>query len=330
MIKKQGAKWVVDIRPEGRDGPRLRRSFDAKIEAIRFERWVLNRVQQGKSWNDRETDVRRFQEVVGLWYDAKGVHLKDGDRRKRCLEEMGRLMGNPVASTMKPSVFLKYRALKKDQGISDKTLNNHLGYANAVFNELKRVREIDYDNPFQGIDSIALDEKELSWLTREQIAHLLDTIELFSKSPHVHLLTRICLATGARWGEGEGLTLRQVQSGKLTFVNTKSRKTRSVPVSDALFAEIQSHLKEHGRFTGSLSAFRRALKASQIELPKGQAAHVLRHSFASHFVMNGGNILTLQKILGHSTVNMTMRYAHLSPDHLADAIKLGPLAKQFD
>lgn len=85
----------------------------------------------------------------------------------------------------------------------------------------------------------------------------------------------------------------------------------------------------HGLFTESLSAFRRALARTSIQLPKGQAVHALRYTFASHFVMNGGNILTLQKILGHSTVVMTMRYAHLSPDHLQDAIKLNPLGS-FD
>ncbi|WP_278248833.1 tyrosine-type recombinase/integrase [Phytopseudomonas daroniae] len=53
-----------------------------------------------------------------------------------------------------------------------------------------------------------------------------------------------------------------------------------------------------------------------IKLPKGQAAHVLRHTFASHFIQNGGNIVTLQRILGHSSLVMTMRYAHLAPDHL--------------
>ncbi len=55
-----------------------------------------------------------------------------------------------------------------------------------------------------------------------------------------------------------------------------------------------------------------------------QAAHALRHTFASHFIQNGGNILTLQKILGHSSLAMTMRYAHLAPDHLQDAVRLGP------
>lgn len=47
-------------------------------------------------------------------------------------------------------------------------------------------------------------------------------------------------------------------------------------------------------------------------------------TFASHFMMNGGNLLTLQKILGHQSIQMTMRYAHLSPDHLSEAVQFAP------
>jgi integrase len=49
--------------------------------------------------------------------------------------------------------------------------------------------------------------------------------------------------------------------------------------------------------------------------------HALRHTFASHFIMAGGNLLTLQKILGHSDVKMTMVYAHLAPDFLAQEME---------
>ncbi len=122
------------------------------------------------------------------------------------------------------------------------------------------------------------------------------------------------------------MKLRHVRDGKLSFHGTKSGKSRSVPVADDLFKEIYAHLEMFGEFSFSLSAFRRALDESGIELPKGQAAHVLRHSFASHFVMNGGNILVLQKVLGHSSLTMTMRYSHLAPDHFQDVVLLNPLS----
>ena len=50
--------------------------------------------------------------------------------------------------------------------------------------------------------------------------------------------------------------------------------------------------------------------------------HDLRHTFASHCVMNGVDIPTLQKLLGHKTISMTMRYAHLSKGHLDSAMRI--------
>lgn len=326
MIKKiPSGKWQVDLRTDGRGSKRIRKSFDSKAEAKRFETYVLTKKIEGKEWNPTKADNRRLKQLIQLWFNAKGVHLKDGERRKRCLDSIAEFLGNPFARSVKPSDFLAYRAHKIQEGASKKTLNNHLGYLNAVYNQLHRLSEIDFENPIRKVEMIRLDERELSWLTVEQIRHLLKTIEEFSQNPHVHLLTRICLATGARWGEAESLQLRHVQEGKLTFVNTKSGKSRSIPVAPKLFKEIHSHLKCHGEFSFSLSAFRRALDKSAIRLPAGQAAHVLRHTFASHFVMNCGDILTLQKILGHSSITMTMRYSHLSRDHLIDAMTRSPL-----
>lgn len=68
------------------------------------------------------------------------------------------------------------------------------------------------------------------------------------------------------------------------------------------------------------------LERADITLPKGQLTHICRHTFASHFVMNGGHILTLQKVFGHSDLKLTMRYAHLAPDYLNEFTDKGPLA----
>ncbi|NOV28345.1 tyrosine-type recombinase/integrase [Methylomonas sp. ZR1] len=79
-----------------------------------------------------------------------------------------------------------------------------------------------------------------------------------------------------------------------------------------------------GRLTDSYSTFTRRLYESGINLPEGQRTHVLRHTFASHYMMNGGNILALQKILGHSSLNMTMKYSHLAPDYLREILQINP------
>ncbi|MFA0672260.1 tyrosine-type recombinase/integrase, partial [Vibrio splendidus] len=71
--------------------------------------------------------------------------------------------------------------------------------------------------------------------------------------------------------------------------------------------------------------FRKAVAEAKIDLPKGQMTHVLRHTFASHYVMNGGNIVKLRDVLGHREITTTMRYAHLAPEHLEETLILNPL-----
>ncbi|PZP25880.1 tyrosine-type recombinase/integrase [Pseudomonas kuykendallii] len=77
--------------------------------------------------------------------------------------------------------------------------------------------------------------------------------------------------------------------------------------------------------SNDLNSFDQTLTASKILLPAAQSSHVLRHTFASRFIMNGGKILTLQRFLGHQSLAMTMRYAHPAPDHLQAAVGFGPV-----
>lgn len=105
---------------------------------------------------------------------------------------------------------------------------------------------------------------------------------------------------------------------------------RAVPIESDLELEIRGHYAKHGIgdriFSSAFSAFRKAIERAGIELPDGQLTHSLRHTFASHFMIAGRNILTLQKILGHANLTMTIRYAHLAPDHLQEAKEFNPLA----
>ena len=324
MIKKlPSGRWQVDIQPGGRGQKRVRKSFDSKIEAQRFERWVMSHHDSGSTIPQLKKDRRKFLEVLETWYLAHGKYLRDGERRYRHLKRIAESFRNPIAAKLTANDYLVYRALRIEDGISPKTCNNDLGYLNAVFNELHRTGEISYPNPFGKIRPIKIQEREMGYLDHDQIRAIFTELKDRTTNPHAFLVARLSLETGARWSEAEGLTLDRLKPYRVTYDQTKSGKKRSVPISTELYKTLKAHLEEHGSFgTSTISAFRRAVDRSGVNLPQGQCAHILRHTFSSHFMMNGGNILTLQKILGHSTISMTMRYAHLAPDHLEEAVKL--------
>lgn len=162
----------------------------------------------------------------------------------------------------------------------------------------------------------------MAFLSQEEIKRLLDACAN-SQNPSLLMIAKVCLATGARWSEAENLQGHQLSKYRITYTKTKGKKNRTVPISQALYDELP---KNRGKlFTPCRKAFERAVKRAGIELPEGQCTHVLRHTFASHFMMNGGNILVLKDILGHSDIKMTMIYAHFSPDHLEDAVTKNPL-----
>jgi integrase len=163
--------------------------------------------------------------------------------------------------------------------------------------------------------------RAVEWLTVEEIKQLLAECEK-SKAEDLVTIVKICLATPARWGEAESLTGKQISPGKITYIKTKGKKNRAVPISDELYEILPKVRTSKPVFTGCYSAFCGAIRRTGIELPDGKLSHVLRHTFASHFMMKGGNILVLQRILDH-----TDRCAMLilQPTILLMAVELNPL-----
>lgn len=324
LEQKPDGRWFLDIEPV--KGKRYRRNFKTKAEALRFEALVRHKLTSTKDWNPSPKDRRRLSELVERWFGLHGHTLTDGTRRRDILRLLCQELGNPIAADMTGSLFTEARKSLLENGVAGKTLNNRLGYLKAVYNELYQLEDISYPNPLEKVRALRLQERPISYLVADQIHTLLFTIESKVRLPHVSLITRICLVTGARWSEAQGLTPQMVRNSSVTFINTKSKRTRTIPITVDMEAELLTHFRRYGLFTNCLSTFGRIVEAAGIELPAGQSSHVLRHTFASHFMMNGGNILTLQKILGHASLAMTMRYAHLSPDHFQDAVKLNPLS----
>lgn len=334
-IKKQpDGKWLLDFYPEGKPkgkaSKRIRKTFSTKGEALAYQNHILENLDN-KPWIGGKEDRRTLFDLVTLWYDEHGITLDDGERRKSAMEFAFECMGKPSAKEFDATMFSNYRKRRlsgefsrtsRIDKVTPRTVNLELAYFRAAFNELKRLGHWKFENPLETIRAFKTEESEMAYLTKEQISRLLQECKN-SRTECLYDVVRVCLATGARWKEAETLRASQVTKYRITYTKTKGNRNRTVPISMALYES----LPETGGafFSSCYSAFRKAIKRAAIELPDGQLSHVLRHTFASHFMMNGGNIIVLQRILGHTDIKMTMRYAHFAPEHLEEAVKLNPL-----
>ncbi|MEC4725659.1 tyrosine-type recombinase/integrase [Shewanella sp. D64] len=316
-ITKQEKGYLVDIRPSGRNGKRYRRTFSTKTEATKYEKFVLSQ-HHNREWLDTPTDRRPLTELVELWFQFHGKSLKDGEATREKLLASCKAMGDLKVYQVTKNQFSQYRAVRLEK-VTSTTINLELKRLQGVFSALIKVNEFVGVHPLKGLPMAKTQIRELSFLRKEQIDHLLGLL-----TGDMLTIVKICLSTGARWSEAQNLSSSHVMCDRINFVNTKGGGNRTVPISDTLRQSIPN--KSGALFSRCYNDFMIILKSSGIELPKGQASHVLRHTFASFFVMNGGNILTLQKILGHVNIQMTMRYAHLAPEHLFEAVRLNPLS----
>lgn len=315
IVQNALGKWLSDLDSAS--------EFNSRLAALNHEKCLEFRVHLKVAG-----DNRRMSDLVDIWHKLHGRTLKDGLRRYKLLHRLTVSLGDPIAASFTTESFAIYRE-SRSQELAVGTINREHSYLRALFNELLRLGIIKYQNPLVHIRQFKEKESLLRFLSGDEIVTLLQHCRRSSNEALLHVV-QVCLSTGARWAEAESLTAYQVINKLVTYTDTKNnRRSRSVPVCDQLFNSLQSLGKvgDEKLFIGCLGAFRRAIDTSGIELPRGQLTHVLRHTFASHFVMNGGNIVVLKDILGHSAITTTMRYAHLAPDFLCDAIKLNPLAK---
>ncbi|MDG6263658.1 tyrosine-type recombinase/integrase [Glaesserella parasuis] len=324
----KNGKWLAEFY---KNGKRIRRWFDTKGEASRFFNAAKNPLSNVEILTERKND-RPLLDLVNDWFELHGRGVTSGEHVLNSLKRIANDLGNPTANKITPLLLAEYRSnrlagkIGRIKGVpaKPKSINTDLSHLRAMFNTLAKLDKFDRENPVSALTKLRENEPDIFFLRSEQIPPLLKEIDALNYDAGV--MARICLATGARWGEVENLTASQVVPYKLTFTNTKSKKNRTVPISKDLFEMLP---KRSGKIFNApyivRSNLHKVIEGSGIIFPKGKATHVFRHTFASHFMMNGGNILVLKDILGHSDIKMTMRYAHFSPSHLESAVTLNPL-----
>jgi len=152
----------------------------------------------------------------------------------------------------------------------------------------------------------------IRWLTEAEEVALLGTLRQTGKY-EAHQLTVFLLDTGLRLGEALRLGPGDLAGDKVHVWETKADKPRTVPLTKrAMLAAWGAISKDSYQHT-----LARAMTLAGIE---GASAHTLRHTFASRLVQRGVGIPEVQALLGHKSIQTTMRYAHLSSDNLRDAV----------
>ncbi|HDR2618778.1 TPA: tyrosine-type recombinase/integrase [Enterobacter asburiae] len=319
-IKKlDDGRYEVDIRPRGREGRRIRRKFERKAEALAFERYTLANANT-KEWAGQREDRRTLKELLDVWWKYYGQNLERGTKEFNHLVKTMDDIGDLPVTRLNKRILMDYRSARLRDGVSASTINRDLYRLSGMFSKLMQLDEFAGPHPVRGLPPLAEANQEMAFLDKAEISLLLN-----SCTGDDLLVALLGLSTGGRWTELVTLKPTQLVNARVTFLKTKNGKKRTVPIS----AELEKMIKEKASgkfFNVDYVSFCKILKMVKPDIPPNQATHILRHTFASHFVMNGGNIIALQRILGHANIQQTMTYAHLSPEYLQNAVTLNPLS----
>ncbi|MGO9566345.1 MAG: tyrosine-type recombinase/integrase [Desulfomonilaceae bacterium] len=191
-------------------------------------------------------------------------------------------------------------------------------------------------SPADPVKQLKVPKSKIRFLSKEECALLLEACRS-SRFRGMSEIVAVAISTGMRRGEIFRLKWEDIDFTRMRLIvnssrggHTKNYESRTIPMNQFLISVLKSWRGVPGSpYVFSLTSgklgfdlphqFTRALKRAGIPHAR---FHDLRHTFASLLVMAGVDIPTVQQLLGHQDIHMTMRYAHLHPDHLRQAVEI--------
>ena len=246
----------------------------------------------------------------------------------------------PAASLILLDVERMRDALVTD-GYSKASATQAIASLSKAYEWGRKLGLVDCANPCRGVERFK-GEDSIDYLSRNEVIALL--AHAAEHAPSVYPMIATAIYCGLRKGELFGLRWTDVHldRAQLTVERSyttkpKSGKRRHLALNPALVRVLREWKKRcpvtddglvfpvrdgDGQRMGKsydMLGLAVLLKAAGSQVPDKEW-HALRHTFASHYMMAGGSILELQRLLGHHSVTQTEKYAHLAPDHLAAGI----------
>jgi integrase len=320
VLKKAGVYWsdyyVSGRRKRERIGPDKRLA-----QTVLRKRKVA--IAEGKYLDKREVPHCTFNELADLYLAWAQVNHQGyvGTRSRVELfrREFGSRQLRDITPLLVDAYVSRHASIRKPA-----TVNRDLVVLRHMFQKAREWGKA-LDNPVSHQKPLRVNNRRLRYLSHEEIPRLLSAADEILRP-----LLIVALHTGLRRSELFALTWQDVdvKQGVIRVVYTKNGERREIPMTDTLLATVQQlprRLASDYMFPGKTGKgvvdvrkrFHRTLQEAGIE---GFVFHDLCHTFASHLVMAGVDLMTVKEFLGHKDLEMTLRYAHLAPDYKRAAI----------
>ena len=257
---------------------------------------------------------------------------------KPAAKQLYKSFSGAALDSIRPQDVRAHVRKRKQEGRAASTINKEVGLLSAAINYAKREWGWDINNPAQGCRQRE-PEGRVRWITRREVTALIRAAEIDPRSSHLPDFIRLAAHTGCRKGELLGLEWRRVdlQAGliHLEAEHTKTGRRRSVPLNrearNAIISRARFKVqhcpssqwvfcrKDGTRIADVKRSFATACRRVGIE---DFRIHDLRHTCAAWLVKEGVPLIEVRDLLGHRTIQMTERYAHLAPENIRAAVAL--------
>ena len=332
--RQDSAVWWVSLTDS--NGQRIRRTTGTtnRKEAQALEaKWKLEAFQQ-QHWDQEPT--RTFEEVMLAFLQATQAQKKSAHKDRLHVRNLRVVLGGKVMNTLNAQDVRQHIDKRKTDGVSNYTINRELEVLSAAINYCNREWEWQLPNPVKG-RKLKEPECRIRWLTQAQATALIHAARSEEKAPHLAEFITLALNTGMRRSEMLELEWTRVdlQSGLIYLegTHTKSGKRRTIPLNETARQALCNRAQfraQHcvsspwvfchpngDRITDVKRSFATACKRAGIT---DFRIHDMRHTCAAWLVSSGVPLTEVRDLLGHSTVKMTEKYAHLAPENVRNAV----------
>src|SRR5438093_7122053 len=318
-IYKRGNSWCVGFTVNGRRvretvGPN--KKVAEKVLSLRMTQVLENRYFPP----NRALGRMPFNEFAEMYLEREGPLLKSIRTERNRVLAWAREFGNrPLGQITREEI----EAWRRERMTTSRpaTINRGLSRLRRMFS-LAVEWELLEESPMQGIKFLRENNARTRYLSLEECQRLIASCI----APHIRAIVTVALHTGMRLSEILNLRWQDLDfsSGFILVQDSKNGQARQVPMDSMISTVLRSwprlsdqdivftSVMTGGRIVDIRAGFLNSCKRAGIT---GLHFHDLRHTFASQFVMAGGDLYTCQKIVGHKSITMPQRYSHLFPTY---------------